>query len=76
VLPVSTTRMNFDTMLVTGADKDIPRSQRRGAIVILGMVAVARRQVVTERIDTLLNVGLGPLGKVSKTALYLNDRLY
>lgn len=48
----------------TGADRDIPKAQRRGAIVILGMIAVAKRQVVTERIDTLLNVGLGPLGKV------------
>ncbi|QRV75821.1 condensin complex subunit 1 [Ceratobasidium sp. AG-Ba] len=48
---------------VYSTDKDIPKSQRRGAIVILGMIAVARREVVTERIDTLLNVGLGPLGK-------------
>lgn len=48
---------------VYGADRDIPKAQRRGAIVILGMIAVAQRQVVTERIDTLLSVGLGPLGK-------------
>ncbi|KAG9093663.1 Condensin complex subunit [Ceratobasidium sp. 370] len=45
------------------ADKGILKAQRRGAIVILGMIAVARRQVVTERIDTLLNIGLGPFGK-------------
>jgi hypothetical protein len=51
-------------MIETGAGKDIPKAQRRGAIVILGMIAVARQKVVTERIDTLLNVGLGPLGKV------------
>ncbi|KAJ1311862.1 hypothetical protein OPQ81_010322 [Rhizoctonia solani] len=48
---------------VYGTDKDIPRAQRRGAIVILGMIAVAKPKVVTERIDTLLHVGLGPLGK-------------
>ncbi|KAG8680740.1 Condensin complex subunit [Ceratobasidium sp. 395] len=48
---------------VYAADKGIPKAQRRGAIVILGMIAVARRQVVTERIDTLLNIGLGPIGK-------------
>jgi hypothetical protein len=47
-----------------GTDKDIPKAQRRGAIVVLGMVAVAKPKVVTERIDTLLHVGLGPLGKV------------
>jgi hypothetical protein len=28
------------------------------------MLALARRSVVTERVDTLLKVGLGPLGKV------------
>ncbi len=39
--------------------------QRRGAIIILGMLAVAKRDVVTERVETLLNVGLGPLGQVS-----------
>ncbi|KAG8683600.1 Condensin complex subunit, partial [Ceratobasidium sp. 394] len=48
---------------VYAADREIPKAQRRGAIVTLGMVAVARREVVTERIDTLLNVGLGPFGK-------------
>jgi hypothetical protein len=39
--------------------------QRRGAIIILGMLALARRSVVKDRVDTLLKVGLGPLGKVS-----------
>ncbi|KAH7345411.1 non-SMC mitotic condensation complex subunit 1-domain-containing protein [Rhizoctonia solani] len=48
---------------VYSTDKDIPQSQRRGAIVILGMIAVAKQKVVTERIDTLLQVGLGPIGK-------------
>lgn len=50
---------------VYGADQEIPRVQRRGAIIILGMLALAKREVVTERVDTLLRVGLGPLGKVS-----------
>ncbi|KAF8761119.1 Condensin complex subunit [Rhizoctonia solani] len=48
---------------VYSTDKDIPKAQRRGAIVVLGMIAVAKPKVVTERIDTLLHVGLGPLGK-------------
>lgn len=51
-------------MVKSGTDKDIPKAQRRGAIVIIGMIAVARPKFVTERIDTLLHVGLGPLGKV------------
>jgi hypothetical protein len=49
-----------------GTDKDISRKQRRGAIIILGMIAGAKRQIVTDRVDTLLKVGLGPRGKVCK----------
>jgi condensin complex subunit 1 len=48
----------------TGSEKDLPRQQRRGAIIILGMLAVAKRSVVTERLDALLKIGLGPWGKV------------
>ncbi|EUC53540.1 condensin complex subunit 1 [Rhizoctonia solani AG-3 Rhs1AP] len=48
---------------VYGTDNNIPKAQRRGAIVILGMIALAKQKVVTDRIDTLLHVGLGPLGK-------------
>lgn len=48
---------------VYNAEQEIPRPQRRGAIIILGMLAVARREVVTERIESLLKIGLGPLGK-------------
>ena len=51
--------------IITGSDKPLPKNQRRGAIIILGMLAVARRHIVTEKIDVLLKVGLGPLGKVS-----------
>ena len=50
--------------VLLGSDKQLPKPQRRGAIIILGMLALARRSVVTERVDTLLKVGLGPLGKV------------
>ena len=48
----------------SGADREIPRYQRRGAIIVLGMFALAKREIVTERTDTLLKVGLGSLGKV------------
>jgi condensin complex subunit 1 len=54
---------------IIGSDKPLPKNQRRGAIIILGMLAVARRHIVTERVDILLRVGLGPLGKVSNCGI-------
>lgn len=51
-----------------GSEKDLPKQQRRGAIIILGMLAVAKREVVTERLDALLKIGLGPWGKVRPTS--------
>ncbi|KAL0080987.1 non-SMC mitotic condensation complex subunit 1-domain-containing protein [Phycomyces blakesleeanus] len=41
----------------------IPKAQRRGAIIILGMLAKAKTEIVTEKVDLLLRIGLGPLGK-------------
>ncbi|KAF7983455.1 hypothetical protein HWV62_21732 [Athelia sp. TMB] len=52
---------------VYSSDRPLPKAQRQGAIIIIGMLALARRSVVTERIDTLLKVGLGPLGKADLT---------
>jgi condensin complex subunit 1 len=43
--------------------KDISKTQRRGAIIILGMLALADSDIVTREIDTLLNIGLGHLGR-------------
>lgn len=40
----------------------IQKSQRRGAIIILGMLAKAKTKVVSDKIDVLLKIGLGPLG--------------
>ena len=51
---------------VYSTDQEIPKPQRQGAIIILGMLAIARREVVTERVDSLLKIGLGPLGMVSR----------
>ncbi|KAG8878535.1 Condensin complex subunit [Tulasnella sp. 332] len=48
---------------VYSVERDIPRCQRRGAIIILGMIAVAKKEVVSDRLDTLLRVGLGRFGK-------------
>ncbi|KAF8986383.1 non-SMC mitotic condensation complex subunit 1-domain-containing protein [Cyathus striatus] len=45
----------------------LPGEQRRGAIIILGMLAVAKRSVLTDHVDTMLKVGLGRLGKTDLT---------
>lgn len=37
--------------------------------MLLGMLALARRSVVTDHVNTLLKVGLGPLGKVRIVAM-------
>ncbi|KAL1746755.1 non-SMC mitotic condensation complex subunit 1-domain-containing protein [Schizophyllum fasciatum] len=45
------------------AQKALPRQQRRGAIIILGMLATAKREVLTDRVDLMLKTGLGHHGK-------------
>ena len=47
-----------------GKERHLPKPQRRGAIIILGMLALAKRSVLTDKVDVMLKVGLGPLGKV------------
>ncbi|GAK64550.1 mitotic chromosome condensation-related protein [Moesziomyces antarcticus] len=47
---------------VYSAPRAISAAQRRGAIIVLGMLATARREIISEQIDVLLRVGLGPLG--------------
>ncbi|KAN0063421.1 condensin complex non-SMC subunit Cnd1 [Thecaphora frezii] len=47
---------------VYSAPRAISKAQRRGAIIVLSMLAVARREIVSEKIDLLLRIGLGPLG--------------
>jgi condensin complex subunit 1 len=47
-----------------GREKPLPKAQRRGAIIIIGMLALAKRSVVTDQVDTMLRVGLGKFGKV------------
>ncbi|KZT37014.1 hypothetical protein SISSUDRAFT_988305 [Sistotremastrum suecicum HHB10207 ss-3] len=52
---------------VYSSDKDIPKAQRRGAIIILGMLAIANRSVVSQHVETLIKVGLGARGKADAT---------
>ncbi|GJE88854.1 condensin complex subunit 1 [Phanerochaete sordida] len=48
---------------VYSSERPLPRAQRRGAVIILGMLALARRSVVADRVDTLVKTGLGKLGQ-------------
>ncbi|KAK2461131.1 hypothetical protein APHAL10511_006658 [Amanita phalloides] len=48
---------------VYSASRPLPKAQRRGAIIILGMIALAKRNVLTDHVDVMLKVGLGSWGK-------------
>lgn len=58
--PVYAVGLNF----CVGSERSLPRAQRRGAVIILGMLALARRSVVADRVETLVKIGLGKLGQV------------
>jgi condensin complex subunit 1 len=47
-----------------GTSKSIPSQQRRGAILALGMFAIAKPEIISSRMDEVLRIGLGPHGKV------------
>ena len=49
---------------VYGVQKqEISKNQRRGAIIVLGMLATANSEIVIKEMGTLLKIGLGPLGR-------------
>ncbi|KAJ7116325.1 non-SMC mitotic condensation complex subunit 1-domain-containing protein [Mycena epipterygia] len=52
---------------VYSINKPLPKAQRQGAIIILGMLALAKRGVLTDHVDVMLRVGLGHLGKADLT---------
>ena len=43
--------------------KEISKQQRRGAIIVLGMLALADPDIVVKEMETMLRVGLGALGR-------------
>ncbi|KAJ9073615.1 condensin complex non-SMC subunit Cnd1 [Entomophthora muscae] len=45
------------------SNPDIPYSQRRGAIMILSMVGKADHGLITDKLDLLMRIGLGDLGR-------------
>ena len=55
---------------VYSTSKDISKQQRRGAIIVLGMLAAPRPNVVADNLDKLVAIGLGPIGKVSRSLVW------
>ena len=47
--------------------RELPKQQRRGAAIILGMLAVASPRVVETRREDLIKIGLGARGKVNRS---------
>ncbi|EEP82109.1 conserved hypothetical protein [Uncinocarpus reesii 1704] len=43
--------------------REISKTQRRGAIIVLGMLALADPEVVVKEIEAMLRIGLGGLGR-------------
>ncbi|EMC95637.1 hypothetical protein BAUCODRAFT_71473 [Baudoinia panamericana UAMH 10762] len=43
--------------------KEISKQQRRGAIIVLGMLALADPEVVVKEMEICLRIGLGPIGQ-------------
>ncbi|KHN97462.1 condensin complex component cnd1 [Metarhizium album ARSEF 1941] len=43
--------------------REISRTQRRGAIIVLGMLATASPEIVVDEIETMLRTGLGARGR-------------
>ena len=49
---------------VFGVQKqEISRNQRRGAIIVIGMLAMAKPDIVIHEMETALRIGLGSLGR-------------
>lgn len=50
---------------VYGVQKqEISKNQRRGAIIVLGMLALADADIIIKEMSTMLRIGLGPLGRI------------
>ncbi|KAF8890031.1 non-SMC mitotic condensation complex subunit 1-domain-containing protein, partial [Gymnopilus junonius] len=52
---------------VYGKDRHLPKAQRRGAIMIIGMLALSNREILKDKIDIMLKIGLGSLVKTDPT---------
>ena len=52
------------TVAYSNPARELPKQQRRGAVIILGMLAVASPKIVETRREDLIKIGLGARGKV------------
>ncbi|TLD18357.1 condensin complex component cnd1 [Venturia nashicola] len=43
--------------------KDISKNQRRGSIIVLGMLSLADPEIIVKELETCLRIGLGELGR-------------
>ncbi|KAF8440590.1 condensin complex component cnd1 [Terfezia claveryi] len=43
--------------------RDISKKQRRGAIIVLGMLAIAEPEIVVKELETIVRIGLGQFGR-------------
>jgi condensin complex subunit 1 len=43
--------------------RDISKTQRRGAIIVLGMLALAEPDIIVQEMETCLRIGLGDFGR-------------
>jgi condensin complex subunit 1 len=48
---------------VYGVNRDISRAQRRGAIIVLGMIALGDPNIVARESEIMMRIGLGQLGR-------------
>ncbi|KAF2195528.1 condensin complex component cnd1 [Zopfia rhizophila CBS 207.26] len=48
---------------VYGVQRDISKGQRRGAIIVLGMLALADPSIIVKEMEACLRIGLGELGR-------------
>ena len=48
---------------VYGVQREVSKTQRRGAIIVLGMLGLADPEIVVKELETCLRIGLGDLGR-------------
>lgn len=60
----------YSTFFGTGSNRHIPPVQRRAAIMVLGMMAIAKKSILEDHVELMLKVGLGKLGRVISNKIY------
>jgi len=53
--------------------RELPKQQRRGAAIILGMLAVSSPKIVETRREDLIKIGLGARGKASRSIFLMSN---